>query len=801
MSGQSIRSTKTYIWYLKDVLGTGATSSVYMGRHKKTGDVVAVKMFNHMSYMRPHDVQRREFEVLLKLDHKNIIHLDAIEDDQISKQPVIIMELCTGGSLYSHLELPENQFGLKEKDFLDVLQDVSAGMKHLRDKGIIHRDIKPGNIMMVRGDDGVTTFKLADFGAARELDDGEAFMSLYGTEEYLHPDLYERAVLGKKTQMQFTAQTDLWSLGVTFYHTATGSLPFKAYGGRSNREVMHKITTTKKSGMISGIQESPNGPIIWSEELPKKCHLSPQMRIIVTTLLANTMECDMSKMWSFERFFDEVQKVMKMRVIDVFIAHTCELHKIYVSPSKDTAYFQQQVAHLTGIQPDTQSLLWEMVVFDPRKCFKCEDLPETTPDNPMILLRIGAQAFPGIKAPHMPTLPKTATHYSLQHDYPLAKSCAAVMCYCQTMVMMFCTIQSLITKTAKAVIVVLRSDYFKLRSECSLLKVDFVQGNTKLQNIERFLFTLSLVARGNDPVRAKMERFEQLLAYCRERASNLNVTYNQIVASLDAIAKTAISDDYLSSQWEGIRQQHVLPTERIGRLKVLVEDALKICTNFKKDRQTKQLSYNEEQIHRMDKEKLGKKMIQAKKISDELFTILKELHNNFGTWHGVNSETRRFQEQLTSAEVKMKELPYEYKKLLSDLQRIEDDLQALVIHHFGGSAGAQVAGSFGQGPPKEVSNTADVTTSTTPSLVQKPVTSGQPALPPQSAASNQASLMLSVQQLISDLPYNSLGMVPVPRQVKQLLQQYEHSLTNLKQQLDMEPDISTAFKAGAQIGT
>ena len=58
-------------------------------------------------------------------------------------------------------------------------------MKHLRDQGVVHRDIKPGNIMRVLADDGTYIYKLADFGAARELHDEENFMSLYGTEEYL----------------------------------------------------------------------------------------------------------------------------------------------------------------------------------------------------------------------------------------------------------------------------------------------------------------------------------------------------------------------------------------------------------------------------------------------------------------------------------------------------------------------------------------------------------------------------------------------------------------------------------------
>jgi len=95
-------------------------------------------------------------------------------------------------------------------------------------------------------DDGSTVYKLTDFGAARELGEDQQFMSLYGTGKYLHPDMYERPVLHKPVDKKFGATIDLWSVGVTLYHVATGNLPFRLFGGKCNKETMHYITTKKK---------------------------------------------------------------------------------------------------------------------------------------------------------------------------------------------------------------------------------------------------------------------------------------------------------------------------------------------------------------------------------------------------------------------------------------------------------------------------------------------------------------------------------------------------------------------------
>lgn len=247
-----LRGSANYVWCTTSVLGKGATGAVFQGVNKNNGEPVAVKTFNQLSHMRPQDVQMREFEVLKKVKHENIVKLLAIEEEQEGRGKVIVMELCTGGSLFNILDDPENMYGLQEEEFLLVLEHLTAGMKHLRDNNLVHRDLKPGNIMKFICDDGATVYKLTDFGAARELQEDQQFMFLYGTEEYLHPDMYERAVLRKPVGKAFGATVDLWSIGVTLYHVATGNLPFRPFGGRRNKETMFYITTKKASGVISG---------------------------------------------------------------------------------------------------------------------------------------------------------------------------------------------------------------------------------------------------------------------------------------------------------------------------------------------------------------------------------------------------------------------------------------------------------------------------------------------------------------------------------------------------------------------
>lgn len=89
---------------------------------------------------------QRELQLVRKLEHKNLVKVLDIEEEEdpnVCRQ-IVIMELCEGRSLYSFLSMPVNRYGLQDKEFLIVLNDVTEGVRYLRENNVVHRDIKPG---------------------------------------------------------------------------------------------------------------------------------------------------------------------------------------------------------------------------------------------------------------------------------------------------------------------------------------------------------------------------------------------------------------------------------------------------------------------------------------------------------------------------------------------------------------------------------------------------------------------------------------------------------------------------------
>ncbi|KAM9443712.1 inhibitor of nuclear factor kappa-B kinase subunit epsilon isoform 1-T2 [Clarias gariepinus] len=590
-------STENHLWSTDDILGQGATASVYKARTKKTSEVVAVKVFNMASYSRPYEVQMREFEMLRRLNHVNIVTLFAMEELQSNpKQKVLVMEYCSGGSLLNLLEEPENAFGLPESEFLIVLHCVVHGMNHLRKNGVVHRDIKPGNIMRQVGEDGCSVYKLTDFGAARELEDDEKFVSIYGTEEYLHPDMYERAVLRKPQQKTYGVTVDLWSIGVTFYHAASGSLPFIPFGGpRRNKQTMYKITTEKPEGAIAGIQKIDNGPIEWSYDLPNCCQLSKGLRKHLVPVLANILEANQEKCWGFDQFFRATMDVLQRLKVHIFSLQQATAHTIYIQYYNTCSVFFDEVQDQTGIGAEMQQYLFHGHPLILESSMEVIYLPLTTAERPIFLLSRRAEKIAALP-PREPEIPGLPSRFDVLADHTFSKTLVVV-------IHQFLRTTRLLYQHKDLILQGFYSHIEGVRVECNNATHKISMMNMKLLsclNTEETLDALSqvpldvhLVTSSNMPnLRLIREKLPLYGSGIREFQHKLQ----QMHVEIDEHSKTLSLD------------------KCIQKMEVLLEKIVAIHRQYRKDKQIGKLNYNDEQIHKFEKINLSAHIKKVKAL-------------------------------------------------------------------------------------------------------------------------------------------------------------------------------------------
>ncbi|XP_061720484.1 LOW QUALITY PROTEIN: inhibitor of nuclear factor kappa-B kinase subunit epsilon [Cydia pomonella] len=585
-----LRGSENYVWCTTSVLGKGATGAVFQGVNKNNGEPVAVKTFNQLSHMRPHDVQMREFEVLKKVKHENIVKLLAIEEEQEGRGKVIVMELCTGGSLFNILDDPENTYGLQEHEFLLVLEHLTAGMKHLRDNNLVHRDLKPGNIMKFINEDGTTTYKLTDFGAARELQEEEQFVSLYGTEEYLHPDMYERAVLRKPVGKSFGATVDLWSIGVTLYHVATGQLPFRPYGGRRNKETMFYITTKKASGVISGTQTTENGPIEWARELPSHCQLSVGLRKLVTPLLAGLLEVDPHRIWTFERFFSEVQAATSTTAIHVFHVNKACSVKVFMKPEDRFEQLQTALLEQCGVVAESQVLLYadRLLLSEVDDNTPGRSYPATTATEPLLLFNKSSTSVSLAPEPDAPKFPVFPNIVSVENDASQAKTACSVGHVIKRRV------EALAAASQLCGAAVARwGALLGARLAAAAQRTDALAAHAqRLHDAARALDLLTQGARSSEP------EWSSMAGLVAREAGALRAA-----AAALATRHGGAGAPGLRAEWAAAaRQAPCVHDQRLHtRARTLVERLRESWQHLVRDRATRALTYNDEQFHVLER--------------------------------------------------------------------------------------------------------------------------------------------------------------------------------------------------------
>lgn len=211
-------------YYLEDLLGSGGMGAVYRARHLRTDGLCAVKVL-HSAFAKDQRIFRRfqtEARVVAALNHPNIAKVFDFDRDIDQGFPFLVMELLDGEDLEKRLRRDKQ---LPLGTVLEIAKQCCAALSDAHRTGVVHRDIKPGNIFLVhhKGPDGHDLVKLVDFGISKiknSLSQQTVEGSLLGTPSYMAPE----AVRGQVSQID--GRVDQWALAVVLYEALAGRHPF-----------------------------------------------------------------------------------------------------------------------------------------------------------------------------------------------------------------------------------------------------------------------------------------------------------------------------------------------------------------------------------------------------------------------------------------------------------------------------------------------------------------------------------------------------------------------------------------------
>ncbi|XP_019254672.1 PREDICTED: serine/threonine-protein kinase ATG1c-like isoform X2 [Nicotiana attenuata] len=212
-------------------IGTGSFSTVWHGCHRVDGTDVAIKEIA-TARLDPklRESLKSEIIILQKINHPNIIRLhDMIEEPG---KIYFVLEYCRGGDLSMYIQ--RRQGRIAEATAKHFMQQLASGLKILRENNLIHRDLKPQNLLLSAADDN-STLKIADFGFARSLQPWVLAETLCGSPLYMAPEIMQL--------QKYDAKADLWSVGAILFQLVTGKTPFT---GNNQIQLLQNIVKSTK---------------------------------------------------------------------------------------------------------------------------------------------------------------------------------------------------------------------------------------------------------------------------------------------------------------------------------------------------------------------------------------------------------------------------------------------------------------------------------------------------------------------------------------------------------------------------
>ncbi|XP_030751660.1 ribosomal protein S6 kinase 2 beta isoform X2 [Sitophilus oryzae] len=214
-------------YVLQEILGAGSYSVCKLARHKPTGQQYAVKIINKELC----DC-REEIEILLRYgQYPGIVNLKSVYDEPT--KIYLVMQLLKGGDLLDYMM---SKVKLTEQESAVILKSLATTVAYLHENGVVHRDLKPTNILFLSETGRPDGIKICDMGFAKQLraDNGLLMTPCY-TANYVAPEVLKR--------QGYDAACDIWSLGIILYIMLSGHCPFSHKADDSPQTVLQRISS------------------------------------------------------------------------------------------------------------------------------------------------------------------------------------------------------------------------------------------------------------------------------------------------------------------------------------------------------------------------------------------------------------------------------------------------------------------------------------------------------------------------------------------------------------------------------
>jgi serine/threonine protein kinase len=245
-----------------DALGGGTFGVVYSARHRALGRDAAIKQL--WPELRADGLAQREFgleaRVLASLDHPHVVRVYDFVEEEVS---AIVLERMRGGTLRQRLRARR----IAARSACRIALDVLAGLDHAHRYGVLHRDIKPQNLLLT--DNG--TVKIADFGLAKPIaprgTDARSTSPQPGTPAYMAPEQLSRSV------GRVSTATDIWAVGAILYEMLAGQRPSAECG-----DMRHALAERVSSDPRPLTEIAPHLPSVVSDVLATALRRSPAER-------------------------------------------------------------------------------------------------------------------------------------------------------------------------------------------------------------------------------------------------------------------------------------------------------------------------------------------------------------------------------------------------------------------------------------------------------------------------------------------------------------------------------------------